>query len=125
MDPETSLESQDVFKTLSIRVFPDHRVEEDFAEFRIGPEYEQELKALLSTLVKDNKDTNLYWQLIPKGFHVRDFNVAKDSDDEEEIACPYGDVDCVQDDDAELLCDECRRDKAEAHADGMSETFDF
>ena len=38
-------------------------------------------------------------------------------DTEDEIDCPYGDEECVQDDDFELLCDDCRQDRAADIAD--------
>ncbi len=121
MNLRISSDSDQAFKSIALKVYLDHRSEK-YTEFHIMPVFEKELIGLLSTLAnKSNKYTNLVWQLIPQGFHVRDFTIAKDDNDTE---CPYGDDDCDQDD-FESMCDECKRDRGEVHAEGMAETFDL
>ena len=39
------------------------------------------------------------------------------------ITCPHGNEDCDEDD-CEMMCNECMSDGAEAHADAMRDTYD-
>ena len=43
--------------------------------------------------------------------------------EEEEITCPHGEENC-EEDNFESMCDGCRQDRAEAHYEGMMDTYD-
>ena len=44
-------------------------------------------------------------------------------DEANQITCPYGDQNCVEDD-FDSMCDECKSDRAQERAEGMMDTYD-
>ncbi len=48
---------------------------------------------------------------------------SKDNKEEENITCPHGYETCDEND-FETMCDECKRERGEAHDEAMHDTYD-
>ncbi len=101
MSTQNSKQTEDGHRMVSIKVFEDHRVSVN-REFRVEPAFYQDILTVLDKFAK---------------------LTSPDEKEEEEVSvCPHGYENCNEDD-FESMCDECKQDRAEAHYDGMMDTY--
>ena len=101
--------SDESYSMIAVLVHKDHRVMDSNSsrEFRIDPRFYAYLITQLEHHEKHSKNIN------------RD-------EQEEDMTCSYGEENCDPDSgDPESICEGHRQEMAEAHAEGMQETFDY
>jgi len=92
---------EDQHRMVSVKVHEDHRLD-NYREFIIEPMFHKDVITVLEK-----------FEAIK----------TKSEDEEEEVTtCVHGYENCNEDD-FESMCDGCKQDRAEAHAEGMADTY--
>ena len=103
MDSVNSIDSDEAFRKICVHVFSDHRTQSTYREFLIDPKFNEELVNMLSELSL-RKDTN------------------EDENGDPIFMCESGFEGCDHDD-FESMSDECKQERAEAHAELYNDTY--
>ena len=91
---------------VAVKVFKDHRVDQS-REFRVEPVFYEDVITVLDKFEKITQENK----------------IKADEEAEPVSVCPHGYENCDEDD-FESMCDECKQDRAEAHAEGLADTYD-
>ena len=104
MNLTNSNEADENYRMVAVKVFSDHRQMEQCIEFRINPEFYDEVVAVLDKFTKRINDTT------------------QDEDGDSEIMCESGYEGCDHDD-YETMSDDCKHERAEQLGEARTDTY--